>query len=464
VKRKKFLYLTTASTAFTALTSCTRQVLNYNQLVDTNLKSVNALSSPTESITVNVSVDWSTAISKTTSLVFGSNDYEITAPKKAADPTFQNLLAQLNIPLIRIHHAKLVEKWSDSSSKSWDEAKIQACYDASYSYKPQIVQNITRWPSWMKQDSDGLLDVTEYDNYAHFCGELVRILNQTQNRQITYWEPFNELDKSYKDADKLDELWKIYNLVATRMKQVDSQIKVGGPALTWDDSETLKHFLSNCSQNVDFISWHRYASSNVSDRTSEIMAFTPKYGEQTRKFRSIVNKELPERKIPLFLSEYNINYAWDSGETRQNTHVGAVWFASVLKHLAEAEIDLAASWHLKDNIYGMIDRQNNLRPSATVFAWAIQFLNGMVMQNQSDRSMIEALPVQQNNGKSSLLLINKSAESAKIKLTENSGSFQLGETKIHSLDANKIKVFDANKKTDLKTLALNPHSLLLLRS
>jgi xylan 1,4-beta-xylosidase len=202
----------------------------------------------------------------------------------------------------------------------------------------------------MKEDSDGLLDPTEYDNYARFCGELVEILNKTQNRQITYWEPFNELDQTYKDADKLDELWKIYNLVATRMKKVDSQIKVGGPALTWDDSETLKHFLNNCSQNVDFISWHRYASRNANDSTAEIMAFTPKYGEQTRKFRSIVNKYIPERQIPLFLSEYNINYAWDSGETRHNTHVGAVWFASVLKHLAEAEIDLAASWHLKDNI------------------------------------------------------------------------------------------------------------------
>ncbi len=457
MKRKKFLYLTTATTTFTALTSCSQQVLNSQELIDTN-------SSQTESTIVNVSVDWSTVISKTTSLVFGSNDYEITAPKKAADPSFQNLLTQLNIPLIRIHHAKLVEKWSDSNSQSWDEAKIKACYDASYSYKPQIVQNITRWPSWMKEDTDGLLDPTEYDNYARFCGELVEILNKTQNRQITYWEPFNELDQTYKDADKLDELWKIYNLVATRMKKVDSRIKVGGPALTWDDSETLKQFLSNCSQNVDFISWHRYASRNANDSTAEIMAFTPKYGEQTRKFRSIVNKYVPERQIPLFLSEYNINYAWDSGETRQNTHVGAVWFASVLKHLAEAEIDLAASWHLKDNIYGMIDHQNNLRPSATVFAWAIQFLDGTVMQNESDRSTIEAFPVQQNNGKRSLLLINKSAESAEIKLTENSGSFQVGKTKIHSLDANKIKVFDANKKVDFKTFTLNPHSLLLLRS
>lgn len=464
MKRKKFLYLTTASTAFTALPSCIRQVLNFDQSVGIKGKTINFLSSQAEASTANISVDWSTAISELTPLVFGLNDYEIMYPTKAANPTFQNLLTTLKIPLIRIHHAKLVEKWTDSTTKSWDEPKIKACYDASYSYNPQIVQNIPRWPSWMKRDSDGLLDPTEYDNYARFCGELVRILNKTQNRQVTYWEPFNELDKPYKEAGKLDELWKIYNQAATRMKQVDSQIKVGGPVLSWNDTEALKDFLRNCSHNVDFISWHRYVGGNANDSTDKIMAFTPRYGEQTRNFRSLVEQYLPGQKIPLFLSEYNINYSWDSGETRQNTYIGAVWFASVFKHLAEAEIDLAASWNLKDNIYGAIDSEDNLRPSATVFAWAIKYLNGTVMQNESDRPMIEAFPIQQENGKRSLLLINKSSESINLNLREISGSFQVGKTTINSLDALGIKVFNTNKRVNLNTFTLNPYSLLLLRS
>lgn len=464
MKRTKFLHLTIASTAFTALTSCTRQVLNSDQSVSTTENPINFLSSRAEIPTANISVDWSTAISELTPLVFGSNDYEIMYPTKAANPTFQNLLAKLKIPLIRIHHAKLVEKWTNSTTKSWDEAKIKACYDASYSYNPQIVQNIPRWPSWMKRDSNGLLDPTEYDNYARFCGELVTIINKTQNRRVIYWEPFNELDKPYQEAGKLDQLWKIYNQAATRMKQVDSQIKVGGPVLSWNDSEALKDFLRNCSQNVDFISWHRYASSNADDPTEKIMAFTPKYGEQTRKFRSLAKRYLPGQKIPLFLSEYNLNYSWDSGETRQNTYIGAVWFASVFKHLAEAGIDWAASWNLKDNIYGAIDSEDHLRPSATVFAWATKYLNGTVMQNQSDRPTLEAFPVRQQNGKRSLLLINKSSRYVNLNLREKHGFFQPGNTKIYSLDADGVKVSDSDRITDFKTFTFLPYSILLLRS
>ncbi|MGF1590406.1 MAG: alpha-L-arabinofuranosidase [Pleurocapsa sp.] len=468
VKKRRFLQLAIASTVLSALKANTQQAFDRGRWVTSSAESVRVMTdfdarSQANNTSVNLSVDWSTAISETTPLVFGSNDYEIMYVSHATDAQYQDLLNQLNIPLIRIHHIKLSEKWSDATTQSWNEAKIKTCYDASYYHQPEIVQTIPQWPSWMKS-SNGLLDSTEYANYANFCGELVRTLNQTQNRQITYWEPFNELDKPYKEAGKLDDLWEIYNQVATRMKQVDSQIKIGGPILTWDDSQTLNHFLDRCRQNVDFISWHRYASGDKEDSTAEIMAFTAKYGDQTRKFRSIVAKHLPNRQIPLFLSEYNINYAWDSGETRQNTYVGAVWFASVLKHLAEAGIEMAASWHLKDGIYGMIDPDNNLRPAATVFAWANKFLIGKVMENQSDRSWIEALPIEQQNGGRSLLLINKSDEYAQVNLTEKHGSFEIGKTTIHSLDAEGVKTSDAAAKTNLNSFTLNPYSVLLLHS
>lgn len=463
MKRRNFFKTVAASVASTAGVKKIQQFESSNLLTSSNFNTANYLSSEIKSVNAEIIVDWSAAIARTTPLIFGSNDYEIMIPKRAADINFQNLLSKLNIRLIRVHHSKLSENWSNSLTKSWDEAKIKACYNSSYPHKPKIVQTIPRWPSWMKQDSNGLLDSSEYDNYASFCGKLVRILNKTQNQRIIYWEPFNELDKHYKNAGRLDELCELYNKVTTRMKQVDSRINVGGPVLTWDDSQTLNYFLDNCSQNVGFISWHRYSSGNANDSTEKIMSFTSKYGEQTRRFRSIVQKHIPKRKIPLFLSEYNINYSWDSGENRQNTHVGAVWFASVLKHLAEAEIDMAASWHLKDGIYGMIDPQNNLRPSATVFAWAIKFLKGKVIQNESDRPYLEALPIQRKNGKHSLLIINKSSEYTNINLTEKHGSFKVGKTKIHSLDVNGITVVDADNKTNLKRFSLNPYSILLVR-
>lgn len=464
LRRRKFWQIVATSLISNTVFQKLRQVENSNLLKSSNANLANSIiSSGIKPINVEIIVDWSTVMAKTNPLIFGSNDYEITSPQKATDSIFQSLLTELDIPLIRVHHSQLSERWTNSITKSWDEAKIKTCYDASYPHNPKIVQNIPQWPSWMKQNK-GLLDPSEYDNYANFCGELVRILNKTQNRNIIYWEPFNELDKRYKNAGKLNELWQIYNKVTERMKKVDSQIKVGGPVLTWNDYQTLNHFLDSCSQNVGFISWHRYATGNASAPTDKIMSFTPKYGEQTRKFRSIVTKHIPKQKVPLFLSEYNINYSWDSGETRQNTHIGAVWFASVFKHLAEAEIDMAASWHLKDGIYGMINPQNKLRPSAKVFNLATKYLNGNVVKNESDHPFIEALPIQQKSGKRSLLLINKTSEYVNINLTEMYGSFQTGETKIHSLNADGIEDFSPNEQTDINTFTLSPYSILLLRS
>lgn len=420
--------------------------------------------SATNPIDAQVQVDWATVVAQTTLSTFGSNDYEITKPKDATDPVYQRHLANLGIGLIRIHHAGLCESWTDPVTKTWNEAKIQIGYDASYPQRPTIIQNIPGWPDWMAQNQDGLLDPSEYDRYAAFCAELVEILNQRQQRKIEYWEPLNEKDVRYTKAGQLDELWTIYNKVATAMKHRDPQIKVGGPALTWDNTRILASFLQACGSNVDFISWHRYASGDASDSTDKLMSYTPEYGEQVRRFREVTMQYIPDRQVPLLLGEYNINYSWESGEKRQHTHIGAVWFASVLKHLAEAEVDMAASWHLKDGIYGLIDRENNLRPAATVFAWGIQYLIGRVMHVESNHKFVEALAVQQPDKTRSLLLINKSAELVRLRLQFIENMFKTKNLSMLYLDAKGVtKTTLSRAMLESESLMLKPYSLALLR-
>jgi hypothetical protein len=461
VKRRKFWQIVIAAGA--VVVGCkTRQLPSGDRPEEKANSEPIPRRQPLVPIQVNALVDWSEAIAQTTPLIFGSNDYEIIYPERAADRNFQNLLSELNIPLIRIHHADLSQEWTDGQRQTWDETKIAAGYDASYLYQPQIVQNIPGWPNWMSE-SDGLLPADRYDRYADFCAELVTILNSRQNRNILYWEPFNELDQTYEEAGKLEELWEIYNRVATRMKQADQRIKIGGPVLTWDNSEILESFLSKCSQNVDFISWHSYASGDASEPTEKIMAFTEKFGEQTRRFRSLADKYITQRQVPLFLSEYNINYTWDSGENRQNTHLGAVWFASVFKHLAEAQIDMATSWHLKDGIYGAIDPDNQLRASALIFSWGAEFLTGTVFKTQSDRPWLETLAIQQQGDRRSLLFINKSAEAARVNIFGANTYFQTGNITSHTIDINGARIF-ADSDVDLKNINLKPHSVLLLRT
>ena len=424
----------------------------------------NQLNAKQPEIATTVEIDWQNAIAKSNPLMFGSNDYEITQPTKAQDSKFQSLLAQLNIPLIRIHHAALSDRWTNEVSQTWDEAKIKAGYDASYPHNPTIVQNIPRWPKWMTKDETGLLAVSEHDKYANFCAELVTIINQKQQRNVIYWEPFNELEKGYEKHGKLELLWELYNRSAQAMKERDSRIKIGGPALTWDNEKVLAQFLRNCGSHVDFISWHRYGTGNAGESTEKLMSRTSMYKKQVNKFRSVVAQNIGDRQIPLFLSEYNINYSWKSGEMRQNSHIGAVWFASVLKNLVEAEIDMATSWHLKDGVYGMIDPKNNLRPAARVFAWANQYLVGTVMATTSEHSAIESLAVQQAEGERSLLLINKSSTPARVNLQILSNGFSAQKVEAVSLDENGINnVNDAMKILQSQSLSISPYSLTLFQ-
>jgi xylan 1,4-beta-xylosidase len=420
--------------------------------------------SSTHSITAKVTVDWGHVVARTTPFTFGSNDYEITRPEAAADPVYQSRLAELGIGLIRIHHAELSDRWTNPTTKTWDEAKIKAGYDASYPQRPTIIQNIPGWPKWMVQNQDGILDPSEYDNYAAFCAQLVEILNQRQQRKVIYWEPLNEQDVRYQKAGKLDELWIIYNKAAIAMKRQDPQIKVGGPVQTWDEPRRLAAFLKACEPNVDFISWHRYGSGNANESTDTLMSYTPNYKTQVQEFRKLAKQYIPDRNVSLLLGEYSINYDWRSGENRQHTHVGAVWFASVLKNLAEAGIDMATSWHLKDGVYGLIDPQNNLRPAATVFAWGIQYLTGTVMHADSNHSFVEAMPIFQSDGTRSLLLINKSAGVATLTLQLPPEASQPESVPMFYLDANGVKnLTQSTAQLVAEPLMLNPYSLVLLR-
>lgn len=194
------------------------------------------------------------------------------------------------------------------------------------------------------------------------------------------------------------------------------------------------------------------------------MAYTPEYKAQVERFRAIIAKHIPDRKVPLLLGEYNINHSWKSGEERQKTHIGAVWFASVLKHLAEAEIDMATSWHLKDGVYGLIDSKNNLRPAATVFAWGIKYLTGGVMHTKSDNPFVEAIAISQADGARSLLLINKSAKSVSLKVQATPKTTNSDRLPMFSLDADGSKRGTlAAAALEREPLLLSPYSLVLLR-
>jgi len=325
---------------------------------------------------VSVTVDFTKSIAKTTAKTFGSNADESTLASYNTDPAFLPQFDNTKITFLRAH-GDFIRKWTNSTTKSWNADEINAAYNAFGNRPVTFVQNIPYWPRWMKQDSNGLLDPSEYNNYANFCAQLVNIVNIQQKRKVQYWEPFNEMDDRYINAGKTDELWKIYNKAAVAMKNMDPTIKVGGPAANWNNPSFIGSFLQNSLVNIDFVSWHRYLTGDPNVSTATIMSQTNYFGNEIIQIRDIISN-YTTRKIPVFLGEYNINYTWNSGETRNTTIIGAVWFASVLRGLAETGADMATQWNLKDDYYGLMTNSFVPRSSLTTYRWANKFFVGTV--------------------------------------------------------------------------------------
>lgn len=363
-----------------------------------------------------VSVDWSTVLADTTPMVFGCNDYEVMTPEKAADPEFQVQMQRLDFRLLRLHNANMADRWSNPLRRNWDPDKVMAAFRAaSYLRGSTVVQNIPNWTQWMQKDGLGRLSESEVDRYAQFCGDLVRLLNVQQGQKIKYWEPINEAEPVYERAGSLDRLWQIFNRAVTVMKQVDPTILVGGPVISWSDPQQMRSFLVHSHRFTDFLTWHRYATGNPRMSSDRLMTQTPEYGKDVVRFRTMAREFRPE-PLPLFLSEYNLNYDWRSGEVRQHSHVGAVWFASVLKHLAEKNVDMAAVWHAKDNIYGLLDATDRARPAAKLYEWCLDYMVGRTVATDGNHAMVEAWAVEQVGGGRNLMLINKAAGPAIVKV------------------------------------------------
>ena len=422
-------------------------------------------------LSATVTVDWTKQVAQSTPMTFGTNDFQINNPDANADTTYHKLIANLGVSMFRFHAAGLSNDWSDSTTRTWVPSKVKSAYTAyqiAYPTQlPTIVQNIPNWPGWMTQQN-GRLDPSEYDEYARFCAELVRLINVNLGHHVIYWEPLNEVQDRYKSAGKLNELWTIYNRVAVAMKAVDPTIKVGGPALSYEDFDTLRSFLQAAGPNVDFVSLHRYQTGSVNDSTDTILSGTPYYTYIINGTRATVRDTLG-KTLPVLLGEYDINYNSQSGEKRQNTYIGAVWYASIHKWLAEVGTEMATNWNARDGYYGLLDNGNNQRLAATVFKWSNHYFVGEVVSAISSNPQLEGFAVTQKDGSHSLLLINKSSNQAKVSL-QSKGVF-FGSQTVPSKNV-PLQTIARNGLTSASIpasslnsvpLTMTPYSLVLLR-
>ncbi|HYK35989.1 GH39 family glycosyl hydrolase [Alloacidobacterium sp.] len=180
-------------------------------------------------------------------------------------------------------------------------------------------------------------DVNEWARRA--ASVAAHIHSQTGGKEAGF-EIWNEPDasNSFCDSDPLNNYLKIYAAAAPALKQA-APVKVGGPTLASPgphDSTWLPAFLSNSgtAPYVDFVSFHLYISGSpdlpnmtwdqLYSKTQDPTGGLSYYYRDVEKYTR-AGSQPNAATTPIYVSEYNANYAF-SGNCCQNDNVyGALW-------------------------------------------------------------------------------------------------------------------------------------------
>lgn len=413
---------------------------------------------------ISVRADWnSPAECKIQKRHWAVNDYEIIKTDDAS-PEFNAALARLAPSMIRIHHAGMANEWTLPETRDWNYKRIRKSFGniPAYSDVPVMI-NISRWPDWMSKDN--ILPEDMHEEFASLCGKLAYFLKHDVGIKTLYVEVLNEQDNSYEQAERLPELWTLLNKVMRKIRQTVPSAKIGGPALTWPKETWVCDYLNACGSETDFLSWHNYASGSASDPDDKVLVSRIDDIQEMAEGAVRLVRESGLKNLEAFITEYNISWSWETRDRRMTNNLGAVFDAQVVLAMASAGVDGAFVWHLKDNIYGLMDFSNSVRPAFGLYEAGARILTGDIVKTAvSDEYIIKAAAIRRDNGKRAAVIINRSDIPAIVP-----GAFDiLGEPE--SARISRI-VIDENGKSDPASVSpgsretkIKPFSICILYS
>jgi xylan 1,4-beta-xylosidase len=203
----------------------------------------------------------------------------------------------------------------------------------SFWYKP----NVSPPKDWDKWD----------DLIAHFARHLIERYGIDEVSQW-YFEVWNEPNLDFwAGAPKDQTYFQLYDSTARTLKQVDSRLRVGGPATAqaaWVD-RFIRHAVEN-NVPVDFVSSHVYANDLSEDvfGTTEKIPRTDFVCRAVRKVHDQVEAS-PRPNLPLIWSEYNASYK-NEPEVTDADFMGP-WLADTIRQ-CDGLVSMMSYWAFSD--------------------------------------------------------------------------------------------------------------------
>lgn len=329
---------------------------------------------------IPVTVTWTKRIGTAGPWAYGLNLFRGYDAAVAGDQRYHQALRTMSPGLMRWWSAEMdggkPQAWLDHKTRTWKRDVVTATVRAHPAGIGEVMITIGHFPPWMDADKDGLLDEAAVADWAALCADLVRIVNVECKAGVGWWEVTNERDDEFHNKlvqkglpSRIDLLVRAYCEAARAMKAVDPSIRTGGPAAIRPDLiDGLRLFVRGAKDQLDFYSYHAYASGDAGDHDERI------FGRRITAFRdaiagnaAMLREEIPGREVPTLLGEYNISWTWQTRDPRMANHKGAVFDALVVATAATAGATATTAWNEMDGIYGKMDGEFRLRPQAGLF-------------------------------------------------------------------------------------------------
>ncbi|MBH1940694.1 xylan 1,4-beta-xylosidase [Mobilitalea sibirica] len=184
----------------------------------------------------------------------------------------------------------------------------------------------------------------DYEKWANLIkATLLHWIDRYGLEEVITWpfEVWNEpnLTSFWKNAD-MQEYFKLYEISAKAVKEVDSRIRIGGPAICGvDDERWLKEFLSYCSKNklpLDIVTRHAYATE-LPDRVGHYdyqkLRAPEVFLDELKISREIIDS-FPEYKgMEMHITEFNTSYT--PKNPIHDTNLNAAYTARLLSEMGD---------------------------------------------------------------------------------------------------------------------------------
>jgi xylan 1,4-beta-xylosidase len=182
-----------------------------------------------------------------------------------------------------------------------------------------------------------------YNEWGALVAATVAHLNVERKLGIRYWEVWNEPNQWNFWRGSYEEYLRLYDVTVRAAREVDSTIKVGGPALSSFEAGGLDDFMRHQAAlgdggRVDFISWHAYGQEPW------------QLERQIRKVKEIVGR-YPRFSPELFITEFNVLQG-GQGDTSidemSDKIEGAISLMRSIEVMQREGVDRAFLFELKD--------------------------------------------------------------------------------------------------------------------